>query len=419
MKSFSPPPDKSITIRALLLAAIAAGSTRIENPLYCEDTAAALRCLEALGVRLCREGGAIVVEGRGLKGLIRPAGPLDAGFSGALARLLAGILAGQDFPSEITGRGSLLRRPMGATEAALKKLGARIKTKNGFLPFAIKPARLKGCRVGGIESAQVKSALLLAGLYASGRTQVKENLITRDHTERLLALLGARVTKNGPLSGVEPGPLTARPIAVPGDISSAAPFIAAALLGRTPLRITGCGLNPARLGFIAALRKMGVKITVSAAESFPEPAGEIVVHPSPLKAASFAPEDLPAMIDEVPLLALLAGSARGTSRIKGAESLRAKESDRIESTLALLASLGVKAAYARGTLTVTGAKKFTLKAPVETFGDHRIAMAAAAASAVCPGLEIKNPGCVDKSYPGFYRDFKRLWPPRGAQKDGI
>ncbi len=409
MKSFSPPPDKSITIRALLLAAIATGSTRIENPLHCEDTAAALRCLEALGVRLCRESGAIIVEGRGLKGLIKPAGPLDAGESGALARLLAGILAGQDFPSEITGRGSLLRRPMAATELALKKLGARIKTNKGHLPFSIKPARLKGRRIGGVESAQVKSALLLAGLYAAGRTEVKEKFATRDHTERLLALLGARITKNGTLSGVEPGPLTARPVAVPGDISSAAPFIAAALLSRTPLRITGCGLNPARLGFITALCKMGAKITVTAAKSFPEPAGEITVPPSALSAAVFAPGELPAMIDEVPLLALLAGSARGTTRIKGAESLRAKESDRIESTLALLASLGVKAAYARGTLSVTGVKKFTPKAPAETFGDHRIAMAAAAASAACPGLEIRNPGCVDKSYPGFLKDFRKVF----------
>jgi len=409
MKSFSPPSDKSITIRALLLGAIANGSTRIENPLYCEDTAAALRCLEDLGVRLCRDGDAIIVEGRGLKGLKRPASPLDAGESGALARLLAGILAGQDFPSEITGRGSLLRRPMTATETALKKLGARIKTNKGRLPFSIKPARLKGRRVGGVESAQVKSALLLAGLYASGRTQVKEKFATRDHTERLLALLGARITKNGTLSGVEPGPLTARPVAVPGDISSAAPFIAAALLARTPLRITGCGLNPARLGFISALRRMGAKITVCAAESFPEPAGTLEVLPSILKAAAFTPGELPAMIDEVPLLALLAGAARGTTRIKDAESLRAKESDRIESTLALLASLGVKAAYARGTLAVTGAKKFTLKAPAETFSDHRIAMAAAAASVVCPRLEIKNPGCVDKSYPGFRKDFKKIF----------
>ena len=409
MKSFSPPPDKSITIRALLLGAIATGSARIENPLYCEDTEAALCCLEALGVRLCRDGGAIVVEGRGLKGLKRPAGPLDAGESGALARLLAGILAGQDFPSEITGRGSLLRRPMTATETALKKLGARIKTNKGRLPFSIKPARLKGRRVGGVESAQTKSALLLAGLYAAGRTEVKEKFATRDHTERLLALMGARITKNGTLSGVEPGPLTARPVAVPGDSSSAAPFIASALLAKTPLRITGCGLNPARLGFIAALKKMGAKITVSAAESFPEPAGEIEILPSALKAAVFGPEEVPAMIDEVPLLAVLAGSARGTTKIKGVESLRSKESDRIESTLALLASLGVKAVYARGTLAVTGAKKFTRKAPAETFGDHRIAMAAAVAASACPGLEIRNPGCVDKSYPGFRKDFTKVF----------
>lgn len=407
MKTFVPPPDKSITIRALLLSAIAGGSARIENPLYCGDTEAAIRCLEALGVRLCRDKNAVIVEGRG-PALLRPSGPLDAGESGALARLLAGILAGQAFPSAITGRGTLLKRPMSAAEAALKKLGARVASQKGFLPLSIKPASLKGRLVSGVESAQVKSALLLAGLYAAGRTEVKEKFATRDHTERLLALLGARVTMKGPRSAVEPGPLTARPITVPGDVSSAAPFIAAALLAGTPLRITGCGLNPARLGFVEALRKMGAKINARAVEVFPEPSGELEILPSPLKAASFKPAEVPAMIDEVPLLALLAARARGVTLIKGVESLRHKESDRIESTLALLAALGIKAAYKRGTLSVTGAKRFAA-GTADTFGDHRIAMAAAAARAACPGLRIKDPGCVEKSYPGFWKDFKEVF----------
>ncbi|OGR78336.1 MAG: 3-phosphoshikimate 1-carboxyvinyltransferase [Elusimicrobia bacterium GWC2_64_44] len=409
MKAYTPPPDKSVTIRALLLAAIADGSTRIENPLDCEDTRAALRCLEALGLRHCRDGNSVIVEGRGLKGLKRPSGPLCAGESGALARLLAGLMSGQAFPSEITGTGSLLSRPMEKTAAALAKLGARIKTGKGLLPFTINPARLKGGKVSGVDSAQVKSALLLAGLYAAGPVDIKEKFPTRDHTERLLALLGARVTKEGARCGVAPGPLTARPLAVPGDVSSAAPFMAAALLSKEPLRIVSCGLNPTRLGFVDALKKMGARVTVTASVAFPEPAGNIELLPSELKGTSFSPAEIPAMIDEVPLLAVLAGAARGVTVIKGVEGLRGKESDRIESTLALLAALGVTAVYKNGTLTVTGAKGFTALAPVNAFNDHRIAMAAAAAGTACPGLKITDRDCVAKSYPGFWKDFRKVF----------
>lgn len=410
MKSYSPPADKSITIRALLLSAIACGSARIENPLFCEDTEAAIRCLKALGVQVRPEGSALIVEGRGLKGLKKPAGPLDAGESGALARLLAGILAGQDFPSEITGRGSLLKRPMAGVAGALKKLGADIKTKGGLLPLSIRPAALRGGKVSGVGSAQLKSALLLAGLYARGPVEIAEKTPSRDHTERLFALMGARLTKQGPRIKLEPGPLTARPIAVPGDISSAAPFMAAALLSGRELKINSCGLNPARLGFITALRKMGAVINLQAVAAFPEPYGAIEVLPSALKGRAIKPAEIPAMIDEVPLLALLAARARGITVISGIEGLRTKESDRIESALTLLASLGVKAVYRNGALRITGRPSFSAAKPVETFGDHRIAMAAAAASAACPGLKIRNPGCVNKSYPGFWKDFKKAFP---------
>jgi len=409
MKSYTPPPDKSITIRALLLSAVATGSARIENPLFCEDTEAAIRILGALGVRLCRDGNAIIVEGRGLKGLQKPGGPLDAGESGALARMLAGILAGQDFPSVITGRGSLLKRPMTPLASALKKIGAGIITNAGRLPLTIKPAALKGRKISGVESAQVKSALLLAGLYARGPMEIKEKIPTRDHTERLLALMGARLlTQEGRLK-LEPGPLTARPLTIPGDISSAAPFIAAALLSGSELKITSCGLNPARLGFITALRKMGAVINIKTVTAFPDPCGEIEVLPSVLKGRSFKAPEIPAMIDEVPLLAVMAARARGLTVISGIESLRTKESDRVESSLALLSSLGVKAFYKSGALRITGRPAFSPERPVDTFGDHRIAMAAATAALICPGLEIRNPGCVDKSFPGFWSDFKKVF----------
>jgi 3-phosphoshikimate 1-carboxyvinyltransferase len=409
MKTYAPPPDKSITIRALLLAAVADGSARIENPLRCADTEAAIACLLALGVRVCPDGSALLVEGRGLNGLKEPGAPLDAGESGALARLLAGLMAAQPFPSVITGRGTLLKRPMENLAADLNKLGARVKTSRGLLPLRISPAKIKGGKVAGVSSAQVKSALLLAGLYAAGPVELKEKFPARDHTERLLALMGARIAKNGPKIKLEPGRLTARPFTVPGDISSAAPFMAAALLAGTELTVTGCGLNPGRLGFADALIKMGAKIELRPGAAFPEPCGDLLLRPSALKGRAFKAAEVPAMIDEIPLLALLAARARGVTSISGIASLRGKESDRIKSTLALLAALGVKASYSRGVMKVTGTARFAAKAPVETFSDHRIAMAAAAASAVCPGLNIEGRGCVDKSYPDFWTDFKKIF----------
>lgn len=409
MKSCTPPADKSITIRALLLAALARGVARIENPLICEDTEAALRCLAALGVKTAKKGNAILVTGEGPEGLRQPAGPLDAGESGALARMLAGLLAGRSFPSMITGRGSLLKRPMRPLADALAKLGAKISMNDGRLPLSIKPAALHGAKVGGVESAQIKSALLLAGIQASGPSGIKERFQTRDHTERLLALMGAGIRMAPGCTNIGPGPLTARPVIVPGDISSAAPFITAALLSGQPLTVNACGLNPTRLGFVRALQKMGAKISLKVGGTFPEPEGRLEINPSKLKGSRLAPAEIPALIDEVPLLAVLAARAAGKTVISGIEGLRSKESDRIESTLALLAALGVKASYAKGALTITGQAKFKAISPVDTFNDHRIAMAAAAASTACPGLKIKNPGCVNKSYPGFWRDFKKLF----------
>ncbi len=409
MSLYIPPPDKSITLRALLLGAVADGTSRVENPLFCADTEAALGCLKALGVRFCRDGNALLIEGRGLNGLKRPAGPLDTGESAALARMLAGLMAGQAFPSFITGRGTLLKRPMAPTEEALKKLGVRIGSAGGLLPLSLRPARLRGARIAGTSSAQVKSALLLAGLYARGPVEIKEKRPTRDHTERLLALMGSRLTNTPGNVRLEPGPLTARPLAVPGDISAAAPFIAAALLSGVTLRVAGCGLNPLRLGFVDALRRMGAKIELRPGAAFPEPAGEVLVFPSKLKGVRVAPAEVPSMIDEVPLLAVLAAGASGVTVIGGLRALRTKESDRVKSTLALLAALGARASFRGGALMVAGAKRFSALSPALTFSDHRIAMAAAAASAACPGLEIKDPGCVGKSYPGFWEDFKKVF----------
>lgn len=409
MNTYTPPSDKSITIRALLFSAISGGTARIENPLICDDTEAALRCLTELGVKISRGRNAITVAGRGLRGLRKPAGPLNAGESGALSRMLAGILAGQYFPSVITGRGSLLKRPMAPLASELNKTGARVTTNGGRLPLAIQPSVLKGGKISGLDSAQLKSALLLAGLYAGGPLEIKEKLRTRDHTERMLAFMGVRIAASGPRIKLEPGPLTASDLVIPGDVSSAAFFISGALLSGRPLKVISCGLNPFRLGFIKALVKMGACISLKPAADLPEPCGAIEVLPSALFACRFGASEIPAMIDEIPMLAVTAARARGTTVISGIEALRAKESDRIKSTLALLTSLGVKAVYRSGGMTITGRPSFRAAVPVETFADHRIAMAAAAASLACPGLEIRDTDCVNKSYPDFWKDFKKTF----------
>lgn len=406
---YTPPPDKSITIRALLLAAVAEGRTEIRTPLLCADTRSALSCLAALGVKYSLRRNKITVEGRGLRGLA-PLRALNAGGSGTLCRLLAGLLTGQTFSSVITGSGSLRGRPMDRIARPLGLLGAEIKTRRGRLPLAIKPSPLKGINYSlPIASAQVKSALLLAGLYAAGRTIIKEPLPSRDHTERLLEYFGAGIARRGRVITLKPGALKGRGLCVPGDFSSAAPFLAAALLCGRGLLIKNTGLNPTRLGLVRVLKRMGARIKLTVKRLSPEPAGDILVMPSALKAAAVKASEVPSMIDELPLLAVLAAAARGRTVIAGAGELRHKESDRISATLALLKGLGVKARSRGAGLEITGAARFRAAA-VNSFGDHRIAMAAAAAGARAEGpVKITGAACVKKSYPGFFRDFGALF----------
>ena len=410
MKLYTPPPDKSITIRALLLGAAAAGRTVVRDPLRSCDTEAALACLKELGVRTKIFKDRVEITGAGPAGFGPGPFRLDAGESGTLARLLAGLLAGGGARAVITGRGTLRRRPMEPVAAALRLAGADVRSSRGLLPIKIGRGRPEG---GGLKfsaaSAQIKSALLLAGLGSAWTLSFRSDPPSRDHTERLLAFMGARLKISGTRLKIYPGPLHGRAIKVPGDISSTAPFIAAALLAGTTLRIRSVGLNPGRLGFAEVLKKMGARIKIIARPSPSEPTGDIIVRPSALRAAKVPARRIPSMIDEVPLLALLAARARGTTVIRGTAGLRGKESDRIKSTLALLASLGAKASYSNGALSIPGGQEFKPLKPVETFKDHRLAMAAAAASAACPGLKIKNPGCADKSYPGFLRDFRRVF----------
>ena len=411
-KIYTPPPDKAVTHRALLLSAIAEGATVISNPAACEDTAATAACLKKLGVVISRGKNKLAVKGAGLRGFKKPSAALNAGESGTTARLLAGLLAGQEFDSVITGRGSLLTRPMERVTRPLAAMGAVIRSSGGRLPLSISGARLKGSdhRLA-IPSAQVKSALLLAGLYAEGPTSITERYQTRDHTERLLKYLGARISSGGLNLYLRPGRFSARNITVPGDISAAAPFIVAACLAPGfRLTIKNAGLNPGRTGLITTLKAMGAAITLRPAASSPEPAGDISVSSSQLKGIRIRPDEIPAMIDELPLLALAAACARGTTVISGAGELRHKESDRLKTTLALFKALGLKAETGKDSLVIKGPQRIPGGRPAETFNDHRVAMAAAVGALLAERpVKIKDSGCVKKSYPAFFTDFKKIF----------
>ena len=300
---------------------------------------------------------------------------------------------------------------MARVAAPLALMGADIKTRSGKLPLKFRPAALKGIVYPlPVASAQVKSAVLLAGLYAAGRTVVKERAPSRDHTERLLAHFGARLSRRGRAITLTPGPLAGARLSVPGDISAAAPFIAAALLSGRALLVKNAGLNPSRLGLLKALRKMGAAFRLTPRRGGPEPSGDLLVRPGRLKGAVITATEVPAMIDELPLLAVLAAAAEGRTVIRGAGELRHKESDRIKATLALLKVLGAPARYRGGTLEITGPAPFR-GGTAAAFGDHRIAMAAAAAGVrTAAPLKINGRRCVKKSYPAFFADLKKVFP---------
>ncbi|MCG2725239.1 MAG: 3-phosphoshikimate 1-carboxyvinyltransferase [Elusimicrobia bacterium] len=410
METYYPPSDKSITIRALLLGSIADGRTVIKRPLICDDTVAAINCLKVLGIRFKISEDNISVEGCGLRGLNPPLKALNAGEAGAVARLLAGLLAGQTFPSKITGAPSLRRRPMGRVAKPLNLMGASLKTYSGKLPLEIKSASLKGIKYTmPVASAQVKSAILLAGLYADGMTVIKEIIPSRDHTERLLKYFGARLSRHGRSIMLKPGNLKGRNLSIPGDISAAAPFIAAALLSGRKLLVKNVGLNPTRMGMIRTLKKMGAVFKTTVKIASPDPMGDLLVLPSKINGAIISEREVPAMIDELPLLAVIAAAIGEKTLIKGVAELRHKESDRIKSTMSMLESLGARAIYREGALEIQGQQRFR-DGKVNTFKDHRIAMAAAVASTIAEGhVKIRNPNCVNKSYPGFWKDFGKIF----------
>lgn len=405
------PGDKSISHRAVMLGAIAEGDTVIENFLPGEDCLSTIDCMRKLGIKI--EGpddNVVVVHGRGLDGLAEPDDILDAGNSGTTMRLLLGILAGQQFFSVITGDASLRRRPMARLTGPLGEMGAFINGRRdaSLAPLAVKGGNLKSLFFeSNVASAQVKSAVLLAGLFADAEslTTVIEPHRSRDHTERMLAYLGAEVEIAGNSVRVKGHPLLkGKRMVVPGDISSAAFFmVAASIVPGSDIILPGVGINPTRSGILDVLREMGAGIELLDQRlAGKEPVADIRVrYAGALSGITVSGETIPRLIDEVPVLAVAAALAEGTTIIKDAAELRVKESDRIATILLLLNMLGADAEQLSDGLMIRGGRR--LKAvSCESHGDHRIAMAAAIAGLAAEGeTVVRGAECIDVSFPGF------------------
>ena len=399
------PGDKSISHRALMLGALAEGQTIIRDFLAGEDCLATLAALRALGVQIDDSNlDGIIVNGVGLKGLRPSAEALDMGNSGTGLRLLAGVLAGQSFSSELTGDESLRSRPMERIAKPLRRMGAEIETQGGCPPMQISGGELHPIIYQSpVASAQVKSAVLLAALYADGVTRVQEPAITRDHTERMLQTFGVQV-RSGDLTVELKGPakLTACEVRVPGDLSSAAFALAVGCLSQKgSVTVEGVGINPTRTGIIEILRLMGAAITIDGVSiEGGEPAATISASPSDLQGIEIPSELVPLAIDELPLVFALAACAEGETVIRGAEELRHKESDRIAIMVRNLQALGVEVEeFPDGMRIVGGALQ---GGTVNSAGDHRIAMAFAV-TAMCAAepVTIMNTANVATSFPGF------------------
>jgi 3-phosphoshikimate 1-carboxyvinyltransferase len=403
------PGDKSVSHRAALLAAVGEGETRIEGFGRSGDTESTLRALRALGVDVTDEDVDVVrVRGVGLRGLREPAGPIDAGNAGTLIRLLSGLLAGHEGTFELTGDESLRSRPMERIAEPLRQMGAGVETTDGRPPVTVRGGELESIRYRPpMPSAQVKSAVLLAGLYArGGETTVEEPIPTRDHTELLLAHAGVRVARRPDrVSVAPPERLELATIDVPGDFSAAAPFIVAAtLLAGSNLYIHDVGINPTRTGLLDVLERMGGHVAVFNRRRLGrEPVADLEVRSAPLTATSVAPGEVPRMIDELPLFALAAASARGESVVRGAGELRHKETDRIESVKEALKALGARVTASHDVLGVRGVPSRPKGGGVDARGDHRLAILGGIAGVVSrEGVRIEGAESAAVSFPGFF-----------------
>lgn len=401
--------DKSISHRALMLAAVAKGKSRIRNILPSEDVQATARALRSLGAAIPPLSDEFFVTSQSARHLKSPQKALDCANSGTTTRLMAGVVAGAGLTAEFVGDASLSRRPMKRVAEPLRAMGAKVYLGDtGGLPMTVVGAPLRPVAWGSsVASAQVKSAVLLAGVIAGVPVSVTEPHLSRDHTERMLASRGVHVTLDATRVEI-PGGQVVRPhdVDVPADPSSAAFLVALALLADSgELHLTDVCLNPTRIGFYSALKRMGADIEFTDRhDEGGEPVGTIIARPSALRGIDVSAEEVPSMIDELPLLACVASRAIGTTTVRGAGELRVKESDRIKTIVKNLAGLGANATEQEDGFTVTGAAS-TLSGSVDPKGDHRIAMSFGILGAM-PGssVTVADRECVAVSYPGFWHD---------------
>jgi 3-phosphoshikimate 1-carboxyvinyltransferase len=409
---FEPPGDKSIGHRLALLAAVAEGRSRLEGFPPAQDCASTLGVLRALSVPVTRRENAVEIEGNGLHGLEPPSSELDCGNSGSTARMVSGILAGQPFRSRLVGDESLSRRPFDRVVAPLRRMGAEIESTGGFLPLTIQGGRRLRPIVYElpVPSAQVKTAVLLAGMYADGVTKVRESVASRNHTELALQELGAPLSVRGGDIEIRGGSsLAPGRFAIPGDFSSAAFFIgAAAFLPGSELVVENVGLNQTRAAFLDVLLAMGADIEIESVSDAAEPRGRVVVRGGELHGIDVPREKVPGLIDEIPILAVVAAFATGTTRVAGASELRVKESDRLSAVVKGLSSLGAEITEHEDGFEIRGGRRLR-PASLASFGDHRMVMAWAIASLAIEGdCEIDHLDQVKISYPGFWQTLDRL-----------
>ena len=401
------PGDKSISHRSVLLGALAQGVTRVSGLLLGEDVQMTIDAFRACGTKIEVKGDDCIIEGKGLTKLNSPAASIYCGNSGTAMRLMMGVFAGQNFPVTLTGDESLSSRPMRRVMEPLKRMGASIQvSKNGTAPVSIEPVKQLNSLNWEMQvpSAQVKSAILLAGLYASGRTTILESKTTRDHTEIMLNQFGIPVTnRNGEISVSGGKPLIGQHIQIPADISSAAFFIVAALLvPNSRINLANVGINPTRSALLEVLDSMGANISVCNVRTMGgEPVADIrIQYTEKLKAVTVNSSLIPRMVDEIPILAIAAASAEGITELSGCEELRFKESDRIRTVVQGLTSLGIVVQEKPDGMIIEGGQ--FKGGAVDSFGDHRIAMAFSIAGAIGKATTtVKNCDCVNTSFPGF------------------
>lgn len=408
------PGDKSISHRSVMFGGISEGLTEVTGFLQGADCLSTIACFQKLGIQIENDNHTVKIHGKGLHGLSKPDGILDAGNSGTTTRLISGILAGQPFETTITGDASIQKRPMGRIMTPLSMMGATFTShqKENCAPFTVHGGNLHGIHYNSpVASAQVKSSVLLAGLYADNLTSVTEPVLSRNHTELMLRGFGANVVSDGVTATIHPDPtLLGQKITVPGDISSAAYFIAAGLIApNAEILIQNVGINPTRDGILKVAKAMGGKITyLNERMVSGEPVADLLVQSSDLTATEVSGDLIPTLIDEIPVIAVMAAFAKGTTVIKDAAELKVKESDRIAVVTDNLKAMGADITATEDGMIITGGKPLR-GAQIQTHADHRIAMAFAIAGIHADGeTTFDDPRCVKISYPSFYEDLLGL-----------